>query len=150
MHPSNYQLFQGTDYFHHPRKILCGSSQAVPKPSGHAYDFNHHELVLHVLNMYIDVAKEIGDANFLKGVQVDGTDLVISQRKVQLSTFNKDSTVSGLVPVAAIKLGENEKKSDYFLNAEGNWAIPLDSRIGTLTYNNVAYNDVTSYVDARV
>ena len=52
MHPSNYQLFQGTDYFHHPRKILCGSSQAVPKPSGHAYDFNHHELVLHVLNMY--------------------------------------------------------------------------------------------------
>lgn len=100
--------------------------------------------------LYAVIAKEIGDANFLKGVQVDGTDLAVSQRKVQLSTFNKDSTVSGLVPVAAIELGENEKKSDYFLNAEGNWAIPLDSRIGTLTYNNVAYDDVTSYVDARV
>lgn len=100
--------------------------------------------------LYAVIAKEIGDANFLKGVQVDGTDLVISQRKVQLSTFNKDSTVSGLVPVVTIELGENKKKSDYFLNAEGNWAIPLDSRIGTLTYNNVAYDDVTSYVDARV
>ena len=52
MHPSNYQLFQDTDYFHHPRKILCAPFQAVPKPSGHAYDFDHCELVLHVLNMY--------------------------------------------------------------------------------------------------
>lgn len=100
--------------------------------------------------LYAVIAKEIADANFLIGVQVDGTDLLVSQRKVQLSTFSKDSTASGLVPVAAFTLDKGEKKSDYFLNAEGNWAIPFDSRIGDLTYNSVTYNDVTSYVDARV
>lgn len=100
--------------------------------------------------LYAVIAKEVADANFLIGVQVDGTDLLVSQRKVQLSTFSKDSTASGLVPVAAFTLDEGEKKSDYFLNAEGNWAIPFDSRIGDLTYNSVTYNDVTSYVDARV
>lgn len=98
--------------------------------------------------LYAVVAHEIANANFLLGVQVDGTDLQISQRKVQLSSFKGDT--AGLVPVASITLGENESKSDYFLNANGDWAIPLDSRIGDLTYNSVTYQNVTSYVDARV
>ena len=100
--------------------------------------------------LYAVIAEEIANANYLRGVQIDGTDVTISNRKALLTSFSKESTAPGLVPVPALTLGENELKSDYFLNAEGNWAIPLDARIGSLEYNGVAYTDVTQYVEARV
>ena len=100
--------------------------------------------------LYAVIANEIANANYLLGVQIDGSDVTVSQRKALLTSFSNESTVPGLVPVPTLNLQENELKSQYFLNAEGNWAIPVDSRVGTLTYNDVTYKDVTSYVDARV
>ena len=100
--------------------------------------------------LYAVIANEIANANYLLGAQIDGSDVTVSQRKALFTSFSSESTVPGLVPVPVINLQENELKSQYFLNAEGNWAIPVDSRIGTLTYNDVTYKDVTSYVDARV
>lgn len=82
----------------------------------------------------------IGD--FITGVQLDGTDLTISDGKVQLSTFN--GTVTGLVPVIGT-LAEGEVAANYVLNAEGKWVKPQDERIGDLG----DYSTVVEYVDAK-
>ena len=40
-------------------------------------------------------------------------------------------------------------KTQYVLNAVGNWVLPQDSRVGSLFYDGVAYDTVTEYVNAR-
>ena len=54
----------------------------------------------------------------------------------------------GMVPSAAAIAGDNAEY--YFLNAAGEWAIPVDARIGELKYKEQQYTTVEAYVEAYV
>lgn len=79
---------------------------------------------------------------FVTGAQLDGTDLTVTDGKIQLNTFN--GTVTGLVPVIGT-LTEGDTAENYVLNAAGKWVKPQDARIGDLG----DYATVTEYVDAK-
>lgn len=97
--------------------------------------------------LYAVIAQEIGKSDHLVGISIDGTDVPISEKKAQLSTF-KGSEV-GLVPVPSMAVSGSSLKTQYVLNAVGNWVLPQDSRVGSLLYDGVAYDTVTEYVNAR-
>ena len=97
--------------------------------------------------LYAVIAQEISKSDHLSGIAIDGTDVPISEHKAQLSTF-KGSEV-GLVPVPSKAVSGSSLKTQYVLNAVGNWVLPQDSRVGSLIYNGVPYDTVTEYVDAR-
>ena len=56
--------------------------------------------------------------------------------------------MAGLVPVPSAGVIADTDNM-YVLTAQGNWAQPMDSRIGNLTFDGVTYTTVTEYVDAR-
>lgn len=80
---------------------------------------------------------------FITGAQLDGTDIDISNHKIQLKTFN--GTVTGLVPVPGA-FAEGETAADFVLNAAGAWVKPQDARIGNLGDSAT----VVDYVDKKV
>ena len=80
---------------------------------------------------------------FITGAQLDGTDIDISNHKIQLKTFN--GTVTGLVPVPGA-FAEGETAADFVLNAAGRWVKPQDARIGNLGDSAT----VVDYVDKKV
>lgn len=79
----------------------------------------------------------------ITGAQLDGTDIDISNHKIQLKTFN--GTVTGLVPVPGA-FAEGETAADFVLNAAGHWVKPQDARIGNLGDSTT----VVDYVDKKV
>ena len=79
----------------------------------------------------------------ITGAQLDGTDIDISNHKIQLKTFN--GTVTGLVPVPGA-FAEGETAADFVLNAAGRWVKPQDARIGNLGDSAT----VVDYVDKKV
>ena len=79
----------------------------------------------------------------ITGAQLDGTDIDISNHKIQLKTF--DGTVTGLVPVPGA-FAEGETAADFVLNAAGRWVKPQDARIGNLGDSTT----VVDYVDKKV
>ena len=79
----------------------------------------------------------------ITGAQLDGTDIDISNHKIQLKTFN--GTVTGLVPVPGA-FAEGETAADFVLNAAGAWVKPQDARIGNLGDSAT----VVDYVDKKV
>ena len=79
----------------------------------------------------------------ITGAQLDGTDIDISNHKIQLKTFN--GTVTGLVPVPGA-FAEGENAADFVLNAAGHWVKPQDARIGNLGDSTT----VVDYVDKKV
>lgn len=97
--------------------------------------------------LYAVIAKEINKSDHLAGVTIDGTDVPISERKAQLVTFS--GSTAGLVPVPSVYVSGNSLAKQYVLNSVGDWILPQDSRVGTLTYNGYTYDTVTEYIDAR-
>lgn len=81
-----------------------------------------------------------GEANLINGLTINGTALTPNaERIVDLPIFA--GTTAGLVPVVTATLDNT-----YFLNALGEWSVPMDSRIGDLG----DYSTVTEYVDGRL
>lgn len=82
----------------------------------------------------------------LASISIDGQVLIPVNQNINLPVFS--DTSSGLVPIVSnIELSERPK---HFLNAAGAWAIPVDSRIGNLTYKGQNYQTVETYVTAIV
>lgn len=80
---------------------------------------------------------------FITGAQLDGNDITVTDKKIQLATFN--GTVTGLVPVPGA-FAEGEAATDYVLSAAGTWIKPQDARIGDLGDSST----VVEYVDNKV
>lgn len=91
--------------------------------------------------------REVGNLNAIKGLSINGTDAPISESKVLLYDFTRSNGLAGLVVPPSDDIKESE--DTYVLNAKGNWVVPFDKRIGTLTYNETTYTTVTEYIDAR-
>lgn len=89
--------------------------------------------------------KVIGDLDYISTIKIGDTALEVVDKEVVLPVFTE--TTSGLVPVVDAAV---TNKENYFLNAKGSWAIPIDARIGNLTYEEKKYNTVEEYVDARI
>lgn len=91
--------------------------------------------------------KVVGDLTYVAKIVVGDTEYTPDEnRAITLPVF--DGNVAGLVPVNG-ELAEDELGT-YFLNADGAWAIPADSRIGSLTYNEQTYSTVEEYIAAYV
>lgn len=91
-----------------------------------------------------NIVAEGGEPNQLNGIIIDGSKLVPNDSLlVTLPTYN--GTGSGLVPVISDDLKTNGVEN-YFLNAQGSWAVPMDSRIGELG----DFNTVVDYVDNAI
>lgn len=90
---------------------------------------------------------KIGSLERLTGVSVDGKLVPIDGRVAKLESFK--GVIPGLVPVYSPTVDVNDADTRV-LNAKGQWVLPLDKRIGSLTYQEITYDDVTQYVDARM
>ena len=93
------------------------------------------------LQKRIDGLVEVGgEANLINGLTINGTALVPNaERIVELPSFA--GATAGLVPAVTATLDNT-----YFLNALGEWSVPMDSRIGDLG----DYSTVTEYVDGML
>ena len=88
----------------------------------------------------------VGDLNTIEGIAINGTLLSPTEEKiVNIPVFGGDT--SGLVPVLSAGITDSSK---VFLNGSGEWATPLDTRIGDLTLEGTTYNTVEEYVDAKI
>lgn len=67
--------------------------------------------------------------SFVTGAQLDGADITVTDKKIQLTTFN--GTTAGLVPVPGA-FADGETAADFVLSAAGTWIKPQDARIGDL------------------
>lgn len=87
------------------------------------------------------IASTGGEANLINGISINGINIVPDEttKIVNLPIF--EGSTSGLVPTA-----DSSLDSIYFLNNKGEWAIPLDSRIGNLG----SYATVTDYIDNSI
>lgn len=72
---------------------------------------------------------------------VGDTQITPVNGKIQLNYF--DGTHDGLVRAPVGNLVQIQ-----YLNSQGGWSVPQDSRVGDLTYNNTTYNTVKEYIDA--
>lgn len=98
--------------------------------------------------IYQVIQAKIDNLNYISGVTINGTDAPIVEAKVQLVDFNKSSDLSGLVPIPTAEVLSASEQ--YVLSATGDWVKPVDTRIGSLEYDNTTYETVTEYIDARV
>lgn len=81
------------------------------------------------------------EKNVLVGVSLNGTALEPNEgRIVNIVIPDFNGTVAGLVPVA------DTLNNTYYLNATGEWSIPMDSRIGNLGDSAT----VVDYVDNAI
>lgn len=73
--------------------------------------------------------QEIGSSNYFNGISINGSQLIPdpSTKIIDLPYFN--GLNSGLVPVVSSNI---VNKTNYFLNAAGEWSIPMMSQIGDL------------------
>lgn len=87
------------------------------------------------------IASTGGEANLINGISINGINIVPDEttKIVNLPIF--EGNTSGLVPTV-----DSSLDSIYFLNNKGEWAIPLDSRIGNLG----SYATVTDYIDNSI
>lgn len=87
------------------------------------------------------IASTGGEANLINGISINGINIVPDEttKIVNLPIFG--GSTSGLVPTV-----DSSLDSIYFLNNKGEWAIPLDSRIGNLG----SYATVTDYIDNSI
>ena len=87
------------------------------------------------------IASTGGEANLINGISINGINIVPDEttKIVNLPIF--EGNTSGLVPTV-----DSSLDSIYFLNNKGEWAIPLDSRIGNLG----SYTTVTDYIDNSI
>ena len=94
--------------------------------------------------------KVVGDIKYIAKVKVGETVLEPDEnRQVELPVFGKSEV--GVVPATLGTEGlTTENAATYFLNATGAWAIPVDARIGSLTYNDTVYETVEKYIEAYV
>ena len=99
---------------------------------------------------YIDssIATAIEDLGAITNVTINGSQATVVDGVLELHDFTANSGLAGLVPVPSAEILASG--DTYVLAADGTWVIPNDPRIGTLTYNDEIYNNVTEYVDARV
>ena len=86
-----------------------------------------------------------GELNIIERVYAGSIELLPQDKVIHIPEMS--AGVAGLVPVATTEIIENG--TNYFLNALGNWATPIDARIGSLVYNDQQYNTVEEYMDAR-
>lgn len=92
--------------------------------------------------------KVVGDLKYIATIKIGDTILEPdADRQVELPNFN--GSVAGLVPVKGEAIAD-EVAASYFLNATGSWAIPVDERIGSLTYKEKQYTTVEEYIEAYV
>ena len=97
--------------------------------------------VIEILSMLF-----LREGSELNSISIDGQVLTPVNQNIDLPIFS--NVTSGLVPIVSnIELSERPK---HFLNAAGTWAIPVDSRIGNLTYKGQNYQTVDTYVTAVV
>lgn len=95
------------------------------------------------------IYKVIDDLTYVAKVKVGETVLEPdADRQVELPIFGNSAV--GLVPVAEAEGLTADNRANYFLNATGAWAIPVDARIGSLTYNENKYATVEKYIEAYV
>lgn len=95
------------------------------------------------------IYKVIDDLTYVAKVKVGETVLEPdANRQVELPIFGNSAV--GLVPVAEAEGLTADNGANYFLNATGAWAIPVDARIGSLTYNENKYATVEEYIEAYV
>ena len=95
------------------------------------------------------IYKVIDDLTYVAKVKVGETVLEPdADRQVELPIFGNFAV--GLVPVAEAEGLTADNRANYFLNATGAWAIPVDARIGSLTYNENKYATVEEYIEAYV
>lgn len=94
--------------------------------------------------------KVVGDIKYIAKVKVGEAVLEPDEnRQVELPVFGKSEV--GVVPATLGTEGLTaENAATYFLNATGAWAIPVDARIGSLTYNDAVYETVEKYIEAYV
>lgn len=93
--------------------------------------------------------KTIGDLTYVAKIKIGETVLEPDEdHQVELSVFS--NSAAGLVPVAQAEGLVTENATTYFLNAAGAWAIPVDARIGSLTYKDEEYSTVEQYIEAYV
>lgn len=92
--------------------------------------------------------KVVGDIKYIAKVKVGETVLEPDEnRQVELPVFGKSEV--GVVPATFGTEGlTSDNAATYFLNASGSWAIPVDARIGSLTYNDAVYETVEKYIEA--
>lgn len=101
-----------------------------------------------ILGSLENLQNQIGGLDYINGVRINGTDVPESDGKALLYDFTKSQGLAGLVPVPSAGVVADTDNM-YVLTAQGNWAQPMDSRIGNLTFDGVTYTTVTEYVDAR-
>lgn len=95
------------------------------------------------------IYKVIDDLTYVAKVKVGETVLEPdADRQVELPIFGNSAV--GLVPVAEAEGLTADNGANYFLNATGAWAIPVDARIGELKYNDAVYATVEAYIEAYV
>ena len=87
------------------------------------------------------IASTGGEANLINGISINGINIVPDEttKIVNLPTF--EGSTAGLVPSFDTSLEGN-----FFLNNKGEWAIPLDDRIGNLG----SYATVTDYINNSI
>lgn len=101
-----------------------------------------------ILGSLENLQNQIGGLDYINGVRINGTDVPESDGKALLYDFTQSQGLAGLVPVPSAGVIADTDNM-YVLTAQGNWAQPMDSRIGNLTFDGVTYTTVTEYVDAR-
>ena len=95
------------------------------------------------------IYKVIDDLTYVAKVKVGEAVLEPdANRQIELPIFG-DSTI-GLVPAAVAEGLTANNGANYFLNATGAWAIPVDARISSLTYKENKYATVEEYIEAYV
>ena len=81
------------------------------------------------------------EKNVLVGVSLNGTALVPNEERiVEIAIPDFNGVVAGLVPVP------NGLDNTYYLNAAGEWTVPIDNRIGELG----EFNTIADYVDNAI
>lgn len=87
------------------------------------------------------IASTGGEANLINGISINGINIVPDETTKIVNLPNFEGSTAGLVPSFDTSLEGN-----FFLNSKGEWAIPLDNRIGNLG----SYATVTDYIDNSI
>ena len=86
--------------------------------------------------------QEIGASNYFNGISINGSQLIPDQSTKIINLPNFNGLNSGLVPVVPSGI---VNKTNYFLNATGEWSIPIMSQIGDLG----SHSTVVDYVENK-
>ena len=129
------------------RTDLDALSSLVGMPSGTDLD-GAPVIATGIFASLEELQNQVSGLDYISGVRINGTDVPESDGKALLFDFTQSDGLPGLVPVPGNNVLE-DTEHQYVLTASGVWAQPMDSRIGTLTFEGTTYTNVTEYVDAR-